>query len=381
MRHLLHTAALAAPVTLASLQAGADVCITNPDWGILVTDHGYSDIMVDLRPEFAGREYLSGEWAAAIHYDQNPLGMPEWLEPDFVFPDWTTNSTFAVVKAVGPTGVTNAFGFPVFDAVIDNGQLRIRMVFEMVDTGSGIAQGVAPASAPGPGTSIPSTRVVLRQTYEITNVSEFDLTNVELYQFLHGLQSLVSIHDDRAYPGPFSAYRHDTTQVGLDFNSSVFDPSSACGVPVGPLPNAAHTDAVSFHSSVAPVDVENGHYGNFAAGDDHQTAKPSVGTHLSIEAGLLNGVDFFDPGDADFPTTVPSFGFTAPDDLWISGVQEYSFGLIAPDQTVTFDVLLSLATETEILPPDPAQVDVPLPPATLFVALAGIGTIASRRPR
>ena len=47
--------------------SSADLCLANPDWGIIITDHGYSDVLMDLRivdgNNYRGREYLSGEYA------------------------------------------------------------------------------------------------------------------------------------------------------------------------------------------------------------------------------------------------------------------------------------------------------------------------------
>ena len=54
------------------------VQLLNDDWYIELTDFGYSDILIDTVPGFIPddptsnqlREYLSGEWAAAVHYDE-----------------------------------------------------------------------------------------------------------------------------------------------------------------------------------------------------------------------------------------------------------------------------------------------------------------------
>ncbi|MEI7898872.1 MAG: hypothetical protein WCK89_01370 [bacterium] len=47
--------------------------------------------MLDNTPGFQGREYLSGEWGAAIGYEVagKPAVPPQWLEPHFSYPDWT----------------------------------------------------------------------------------------------------------------------------------------------------------------------------------------------------------------------------------------------------------------------------------------------------
>ena len=42
--------------------------MANPHWNITLTDAGYSDFLLDNTPGFEGREYLSGEWGAAVGY-------------------------------------------------------------------------------------------------------------------------------------------------------------------------------------------------------------------------------------------------------------------------------------------------------------------------
>src|SRR5512139_1363479 len=76
--------------------------LANPSWNITLTDFGYSDFLLDNTPGFEGREYLSGEWAAAVGYQVagGAKVMPQWLERNFIFPDWVTDSTFAVVTPI-----------------------------------------------------------------------------------------------------------------------------------------------------------------------------------------------------------------------------------------------------------------------------------------
>ena len=42
--------------------------LANPHWNITLTDAGYSDYLLDNTPGFEGREYLCGEWGAAVGY-------------------------------------------------------------------------------------------------------------------------------------------------------------------------------------------------------------------------------------------------------------------------------------------------------------------------
>ena len=146
--------------------------LSNPDWEIELTDFGYSDVLYDRTPGREGREYLSGEWAAALGYkvELSPVTTPIWLEPDFLFPDWTTNSNFAAFASISP-GPLNGDGLPTAMSIVENPDLRIEIDYEMLDTVTGIAQGTVPASLGGSGASVISNRYILKQTYTI-EVSE-----------------------------------------------------------------------------------------------------------------------------------------------------------------------------------------------------------------
>ena len=62
--------------------------IANAEWGALMTPEGYSDVVLDLRPGFEGREYLSGEWGAAICFDGYILRTSATLEGE-IDQDWS----------------------------------------------------------------------------------------------------------------------------------------------------------------------------------------------------------------------------------------------------------------------------------------------------
>ena len=110
--------------------AAQALTLANPHWNITLTDFGYSDFLLDNTPGFEGREYLSGEWGAAVGYQVSggPGVTAQWLEPNFVFPDWVTNSTFSVVSPLTQTGV-NADNLPVAQSVIANAHLEITQRF------------------------------------------------------------------------------------------------------------------------------------------------------------------------------------------------------------------------------------------------------------
>jgi hypothetical protein len=84
-----------------------------------------------------------------------------------------------------------------------------------VDTVTGTPMGTTPASAAGTATFHRSNRNVLKHTYTIRNKSTAVVTNVNLFQFLHGVQSERGLYDNRLHSGPLGEFRYDTTLAGL----------------------------------------------------------------------------------------------------------------------------------------------------------------------
>lgn len=296
------------------------VLLSGPAWQIAVSDYGYSDYLGDLTPGFEGREYLSGEWGAAVGYTrQGRTTAPLWLEPNFIYPDWQTNSNFQVVTPMA-LGNLNAQGLPTAMSVIANDDLRITQKLQIIDTLTGMAMGNAAAAAGGSGASLLSNRYVLTQSYTFENISGTSLSGLQFFQLLHGLNSQSGVYDNRAYGGAMADYRYDTT-LGGD--------ASALG-------GAGQFDYIGFHSKVAPSAVEVGAYGSFDV-DNHSIGKPSVGTHLSVEANALNGQTSY--------SGLPSATSTG---TWVAGAQRYEMGTLAADQSVSFDLALSILTGYQV---------------------------------
>lgn len=308
----------------------ATLTLFNPNWNITLTNCGYSDYLLDNTPGFEGREYLSGEWGAAVAYQ---LGggatvTPQWLEPNFVYPDWVTNSKFHVVSPITQTGV-NADNLPIAQSVISNNEVEVTLRFEMLDTVTGTPMGTAPASATGAGTFINSNRYVLKQTYNIRNITAATLSNIQLFQLLHGLQSQRGMYDNRSYAGALSEFRYDVTEAGVDAGA-VGAGSSGAGL----------EDFIGFHASVAPSGYEIGHYGIEGNGvDNHSIGKPSDGVHLSIEDNWQS---------APYSTRLGTDAF-APAQRWVAGAERWNLGELAAGEAVSHDVVLSLRTGTKVL--------------------------------
>ncbi len=303
--------------------------IANPDWNIWLTDFGYSDYLFDNTPGFEGREYLCGEWGAAIGYHRvnGTVRAPRFLDPQFSFPDWATLSSFGVKTPMTPQPL-NADNLPGAESVITNSDLQITLHAEMFDTIVGTPMGTSPASAGGAGAFINSSRYVMRQTVTITNISASTVTNVQFFQFLHGLHADRGVYDNRPYTGPLSAFTCDTTLAGVD-QYAVGAGSSSAGL----------EDFIAFHASVAPSALEIGRYGIEGNGvDDHSIGKPSDGVHLSVENNWLTepyltrqGTDNFNP-----PTR------------WVSGAQRWNLGALTPGQSTSIEIILSLRTGTRV---------------------------------
>ena len=322
--------ALALPMPPGTADA-QQLLLANPHWNITLSDFGYSDFMLDNTPGFEGREYLSGEWGAAVAYQVggSPAVTPQWLEPQFVFPDWTTKSTFHVVTPLTQTGL-NADGLPIAQSVIANNDLEITLRHEMLDTVVGTPMGVTPASSTATVAFINSDRYVLKQTCAIKNISGSAMSHVQLFQFLHGLQSQRGVYDHRLHSGPLSEFRYDVTQAGVDA-TAVGGGSSSAGL----------EDFISFHATVAPSAFEIGHYGIEGNGvDDHAIGKPSDGVHLSIENNWQTAPYSTRQGTDEF----------APAQRWVAGAQRWELGTLLAGQSISLDVLLTLRTGTRVNP-------------------------------
>ena len=223
---------------------GIGTFIANPDWEIELNDSGYADILNDITGQFP-RELLSGEWAAALGYSYDEpietlgysyasldgLGTsyesvdalttvsPKWLEPDFIFPDWITNSDFLTTIPFRSTGEMNADMFEIYESAVANSHVEVRMTYQFWDTLTGIEQGWEPATPPGGnGNSITSNRYILQHAYEITNTSTLTLVDLKFFQFAHALNATEAVYDNRDYGGPFPDYVYDITQQGTSFD-------------------------------------------------------------------------------------------------------------------------------------------------------------------
>ncbi|MEO6742054.1 MAG: hypothetical protein ABIP20_17560, partial [Chthoniobacteraceae bacterium] len=240
---------------------------------------------------------------------------------------WASNSTFQVVQGIHLVAA-NLDGLPIAESIIANSDLEITLRFEMVDTVTGTPMGITPAGSVSAPISKASNRYVLNESFKVRNICGSAITNVQLFQLLHGLTSQRGVYDNHAYTGKLNHYRFDATLAGIDASSVGSAGSSAAGL----------EDYIAFHSKIAPTAFEIGHYGIDDGTDNHSVGKPSDGVHLSIESNWQT---------APFSTRQGTDSF-APANRWVAGGQRWAIGNLAAGQSANFDILLSLLTGTKV---------------------------------
>jgi hypothetical protein len=332
---IIASAAFGLALSTASIHAQepfvfSGIPIQNPRYEILVNEFGYSDSMLDRRSKFVGREYLSGEWAAAVYYQGGNLpAMTRWLTDRFVFPDFITPAPHFTSKYDPPFSNygPNSSGFDVYGSTIINPDLEIGMKYEMLDLGMDMAGrlslGLTAHSAGGAGSFVPSGRYVFKHTYDIRNISGLTLTDVKLYQFIHTLEGDAGVYDGRNYGGGMSSYRYGVTLQGksFGFNQKNYE-------------TVEHTDTVAMKYSMVPSGFELGAFG-VKDTDSHQFGEPPAGVHKSVAANTLSSSDAYNPAGSS----------------WVAGAVSFNLGNLAPNATTSLDVLLAIHTTFEVVHP------------------------------
>lgn len=329
----LCTTLLIASVTfMASAQlVSSGYPVRNRNFQMLVTDYGYADLALDERCGFEGREYLSGEWAAAIYYmgGSNPSG-PRWFQPQWYYPDWVSNSDFAVQKPFGIANLavpTNMYGYKVYSSIITNQDVRVTFTYDTVrfstNENERLALGLSAKSAGGLGSSLAAGRYVFRQKYEFQNISGTTLNSVRFYQLLHALTGGWGVYDDRDYGGGMSSYRYRLVQQGKSYS---FDTRT--------METVEHTDTIGVNFNMMPSGYELGLYG-IKGVDSHEIGKPGAGVHLSVESDSFNSMDYFNPGSTG----------------WVSGALRFNLGSLAPMATASITALFGIHTTYTVKAP------------------------------
>lgn len=299
--------------------------MSNPNWTIDLTDAGYSDVLwYSPSGTWAdAHEMISGEWAAAIRYkgiegdNSDTTGDPTsaagdsvWLEKNFIYPDWKTNSTFGTVTSIATWDdpANPVVGNDTGKSKISNGVVDIEIDYKMIDTTTGMAMGLDPVNPNSPGSYMLSNRYVLHQTYTITNVSGSSIEDLAFYQFLHGhpgdveTATVSGVYDSDLYAaGANQAYQYDITQFAGYENL---------------------IDFIGFHSDDVPAAYGLGPYRG------HGVGKPGIGLHWDVE------------GD-----TLPMNTSWGPDE--VAGAEKWAYGTLEFDHSISQDVYLTVATIPE----------------------------------
>jgi hypothetical protein len=327
------------------------------EWKIKLSNYGYSDQLLAYKPRWRRAwpwglpqyywrdDKLSGEWAAAIYYDQIQTpgiaqgpntGQPqcEWFEPRFVFPDWVTNSSFQVVSPVQVVGNTAT-------STITNGQVDVRIDCIMYPDQTAMGRCT---NWPFPWLGyVMSDPCVMQQIYTITNVSGIPLTNMELHQFLHSHPGnhntdrwwgAWEVYDPNFYAtgDPWQTYQYDITQWGRRHLWPWLWPWP------GPCWAFWGYNYVSLHSDVQPNVGRSPSPWGLGTYSGHGIGKPArPGVHWDVEEDNLNPRG---PACTLYPgwPPWPIWGSeVAGDETWLLTPA------LAPGDSVQHDVLLTIA--------------------------------------
>jgi parallel beta-helix repeat protein len=282
----------------------ASVYLSSDNFNGTFDDAGYSDgINWGYSPnhpypyEGGIHELLSGEWGVAIFYDgisTEPNSM--WLPNSFIFPNWTTNSTFSTSLYGEYRDDSNnpVIGYDTGQSKIisGDGKVEITIDYEVVDLGDGNWSPLAITDVNGQIGFVKSDRYLFLQTYTVTAnpQNEANITGLELYQLLHShgadeygpcvhaSYTSANYNDTLADYAPYNSV-HSIGNFRCDFTqwNNLDDPQASTPW--------EHVDWVGFSCAVEPDVYECGDYNSTALGN---YGKPQQGVHIDVEKRSLN---------------------------------------------------------------------------------------------
>ena len=283
-------------------------------WYIYLNDFGYSDALFYSFPPGNDHEMLSGEWAAAIYYDQiesAPDAM--WLTDQFICPNFQTNSNFWVVSPMQPSGPNQV------SSVIQNPEVRIEITATMYC--SQTAMGLI--ADPNTGAFVPSDSCFMVQTYRITNISDDPIDSLIFYQFLHGHPGdqygpvVRGVYDSDFYPIYDPEFEHSE-----DYH---YDITLWTDVTWG---DKTYTEYIGFGGIEQPTKYDVWYFRNPNPDDPNETGcgggYPAHGLHVRVENQNLQNVSSWGPDQT-------------------AGVEAWFLGTLPADETAGVSVLLSVA--------------------------------------
>jgi hypothetical protein len=284
--------------TTSDMKGGNLECPPNCEkWYITLDDYGYSDWLMYTPTGVPQHEMMSGEWAAAIYYSGIPTAGSKsmWLTPQFICPNWTTNSNFNVVN--GLVG-----GGSVGTSTISNAQVRIKIDYQLLC--GQVAMGLKPGMIPP---YIPSDTCFMIVTYTITNLSLSEtLDSVYFYQFLHG-------HPADEYGNVVLGQYDSIIDPVLMYQSFFYDITMWA-----PSHWGEFVEYIGFHAERKPSDFDVWTY------PDH-SGRPPTGLHNRVENRSLQNDDDHGPDQ-------------------VAGAMEWNLGTIPPEGSDSVTVILSVAT-------------------------------------
>jgi hypothetical protein len=337
--------------------------LTCPTWRMLMDDYGYSDNLLARKPHWLRRwpyyywyfwdPLLCGEWAAGVYYDQvqtPTISMgpnagqrqTQWLEPNFLYPNWATNSGFFVMTPIAtwnrghlPPGYLDT-GY----SSVSDGQIQIDIDYYIWDDYTAMGRCF---SWPWPWQSwVRSDRYVLQQVYTVTNITTYDVDNLEFYQFLHshpGSHNVASWWGDWEVYDPFrkwqpwdpwDTYHYDITQWGRQYQYT--------WPWIWPFWNWWGYQYVGFSSDIQPNSFRSPSPWGLGDYVGHTAGKPPrPGTHWDVEESNLNPYG----GPC---TLYPLWGWWPIYGSEVAGAEAwYLDSTLNPGESVTHDVLLSIS--------------------------------------
>jgi hypothetical protein len=324
--------------TLEEIQALPKGNYSSPGQYITVGASGYSDFSIVTRgpypqedPRNPGgasplHEMMSGEFATAISHDGMP---PEWTQECWEYPYWRAPTTWMV--ETGPTFVDDpdADGFLEGSSSVVNPDLRLTVNYDWVDTGTGVAMGRGLLG--GPSYEL-SDRFALHLRYDIENITQNTINDVNFFQFghLHPANTETAltdiVYDDTLYTaGAFQDYRYDLTAVAM--NSGVID-----NYPTG----STFLDHIGISSNMMPAAWGLGTFAGHSPldpGIDPVSGRPLSGLHCDVEADTLGNETILQQAEA-------------------AGAMKWNLGNIGAGQTVSLDVMFTYRTKDFGIPAD-----------------------------
>ncbi|MBN1795680.1 MAG: isopeptide-forming domain-containing fimbrial protein, partial [Sedimentisphaerales bacterium] len=294
------------------------------------------------RHPYGSHEMLSGEWAAAIYWDQSGSNEAIWLTDQFLYPYFSTDSIFeeygnpSYLAWNDPNNPIDNYD-TAYSVIQDNqNRVRITIDYELVDLGEQDANGAGGSpitfkEANDVEHFVYSERYICLQTYTIKNISASSITGLEFYQMLCGLADIAdySSYTTENYYDPLTDYTpyNSVHQVG-NFRYDI----SQWGEDIFSTPE--HDDWISFSSTIPPDAFENGMF--YSSGGE-----PTTGTYTNIENRSLNNNSY---------STYVSGSYSR-----IAGAMQWNLGSLAANETKKITIAVMFGCPP-VDPPPPAPV-------------------------